>query len=161
MAMLQSVMRSSMLMASMTEPPYSWAKPRPPLAPSNPMRYRATSLAVTPGASCPLTLMRRTFNGLMARLCVASTSRTWVVPMPMAMDPKAPWVAVWESPQTIVMPGWVMPSSGPTMWTIPWLPVGRSKKRMPFSAQFLRSSRIMASARESAKGSCWLSVGMM
>ncbi len=25
----------------------------------------------------------------------------------------APWVAVWLSPQTIVMPGWVRPSSGP------------------------------------------------
>ena len=27
--------------------------------------------------------------------------------------PSAPWVAVWESPQTRVMPGWVMPCSGP------------------------------------------------
>ena len=24
-------------------------------------------------------------------------------------------------PQTIVFPGWVKPTSGPTMWTIPWL----------------------------------------
>ena len=27
---------------------------------------------------------------------------------------------VCESPQTIVMPGWVTPSSGPMMWTMPW-----------------------------------------
>jgi hypothetical protein len=34
--------------------------------------------------------------------------------------PNAPWVAVCESPQTMVMPGWVTPSSGPMTWTIPW-----------------------------------------
>ena len=39
--------------------------------------------------------------------------------MPNASAPKAPWVEVCESPQTIVIPGWVMPSSGPITWTIP------------------------------------------
>ncbi len=29
------------------------------------------------------------------------------------------WVEVWLSPQAIVMPGWVSPCSGPTMWTTP------------------------------------------
>ena len=29
--------------------------------------------------------------------------------MPKASAPKAPWVEVWLSPQTIVMPGWVRP----------------------------------------------------
>ena len=29
-------------------------------------------------------------------VCVASTSRTWVVPMPNAIAPNAPWVAVWR-----------------------------------------------------------------
>jgi len=29
------------------------------------------------------------------------------------------WVDVCESPQTIVMPGWVMPSCGPMTWTMP------------------------------------------
>ena len=33
--------------------------------------------------------------------------------MPNANEPKAPWVAVWLSPQAMVMPGsWVRPSSG-------------------------------------------------
>ncbi len=41
--------------------------------------------------------------------------------MPKASAPKAPWVAVCESPQTIVMPGWVTPSSGPITWTMPCL----------------------------------------
>ena len=51
---------------------------------------------------------------------VASTCSTSLVPMPKASAPKAPWVAVWLSPQTIVIPGWVTPSSGPMTWTIPW-----------------------------------------
>ena len=40
--------------------------------------------------------------------------------MPKASAPKAPWVEVWLSPQTIVIPGWVTPSSGPITWTMPW-----------------------------------------
>ena len=51
---------------------------------------------------------------------MASTCSTSLVPIGMASAPKAPWVAVWESPQAIVMPGCVMPSSGPITWTIPW-----------------------------------------
>ena len=43
--------------------------------------------------------------------------------MPKASAPKAPCVAVWLSPQTIVMPGWVSPSSGPITWTMPWFAV--------------------------------------
>jgi hypothetical protein len=35
------------------------------------------------------------------------------VPMPWASAPKAPWVEVWLSPQTMVMPGRVKPCSGP------------------------------------------------
>ena len=44
---------------------------------------------------------------------------TWEVPMPKASAPNAPCVDVWESPHTIVMPGWVMPSCGPMTWTMP------------------------------------------
>ena len=39
--------------------------------------------------------------------------------MPKASAPKAPCVEVWLSPHTMVMPGWVRPSSGPMMWTMP------------------------------------------
>ena len=49
-----------------------------------------------------------------------STCSTSLVPMPKASAPKAPWVEVCESPQTIVMPGWVTPSSGPITCTMPW-----------------------------------------
>ncbi|GIX12805.1 MAG: hypothetical protein KatS3mg118_0764 [Paracoccaceae bacterium] len=51
---------------------------------------------------------------------VASTCSTSEVPIPWASAPKAPWVAVWLSPQTMVMPGSVQPCSGPMMCTIPW-----------------------------------------
>ncbi len=41
--------------------------------------------------------------------------------MPKASAPNAPWVAVWLSPHTMVMPGCVRPSSGPMTWTMPCL----------------------------------------
>ena len=40
---------------------------------------------------------------------MASTCSTSLVPIPKARAPNAPWVEVWLSPQTIVMPGWVRP----------------------------------------------------
>ena len=52
-------------------------------------------------------------------VCVASTCSTSLVPIPKASAPNAPCVAVWESPQTMVMPGCVTPSSGPITWTMP------------------------------------------
>ena len=51
---------------------------------------------------------------------VASTCSTSLVPMPKASAPNAPWVEVWLSPHTMVMPGWVRPCSGPMTWTMPW-----------------------------------------
>ena len=39
--------------------------------------------------------------------------------MPKASAPSAPCVLVWLSPQTTVLPGWVSPSSGPMMCTMP------------------------------------------
>ena len=40
--------------------------------------------------------------------------------MPKASAPKAPCVEVWLSPQTMVVPGWVSPCSGPMICTMPW-----------------------------------------
>ena len=74
------------------------------------------------------------------RVWVARTCSTSLVPMPKASAPKAPWVEVWESPQTIVMPGWVTPSSGPITWTIPWFSWPRGKTVMPNSSQFSSSA---------------------
>src|SRR3954447_13530211 len=78
----------------------------------------------------------------------ARTCSTSLVPIPKASAPKAPWVAVWLSPQTIVMPGWVSPSSGPMTWTMPWCSEPSECSGMPNSAQ-LRSS-VSTCVRESA-----------
>ena len=77
------------------------------------------SLAVTPKGRSPSTVMRKVFGLSCGRVWVAMTCSTSEVPMPKARAPKAPWVLVWESPQTMVMPGLVAPSSGPIMWTMP------------------------------------------
>ena len=44
-------------------------------------------------------------------------------------------VAVWLSPHTIVIPGWVRPSSGPMTWTIPWCGEPMPWSGIPNSAQ--------------------------
>ncbi len=48
------------------------------------------------------------------------------IPIPNASAPNAPCVEVWESPQTMVVPGSVSPNSGPMMWTIPCRSLSRS-----------------------------------
>ena len=60
--------------------------------------------------------------------------------MPKASAPKAPCVVVWLSPQTMVMPGCVRPSSGPMTWTMPCVGESRSWRRMPELAQLSRSA---------------------
>ena len=72
-----------------------------------------------PEGSVPSTVMRIA-RGLPCRMhWLASTISTSEVPTPKATAPSAPCVEVWLSPQTIVMPGCVSPSSGPMMCTIP------------------------------------------
>ena len=85
-----------------------------------PMMSRMMSLAVTPKGRSPSTVMRKVLGLSCGSVCVAMTCSTSLVPMPKASAPKAPWVEVCESPQTMVMPGLVAPSSGPIMWTMPW-----------------------------------------
>ena len=83
------------------------------------MTASTMSFAVTPGASVPSTVIAIVLNGLSGSVWVASTCSTSLVPMPKASAPNAPWVEVCESPQTIVIPGWVSPSCGPTTCTMP------------------------------------------
>ena len=98
---------------------------------------------------------------------MASTCSTSLVPIPIASAPKAPWVAVWESPQTIVMPGCVMPISGPITWTIPWRVDPSEWIGTPNSAQLRSSvstctreswSRICSAAVEPSVGTLWSAV---
>ena len=74
----------------------------------------------------PFTVTAMVPGRIWGRVWVASTCSTSLVPMPNAMAPKAPWVEVWESPHTMVMPGCVRPCSGPITWTMPCLawPIG-------------------------------------
>ena len=71
-------------------------------------------MAVTPRPKLPLTVMRMDLGFCCRMHCEAKTISTSLVPMPKATAPMAPWVEVWESPHTMVMPGRVSPFSGPT-----------------------------------------------
>ncbi len=77
-------------------------------------------MPVTPSGGVPFTVTRMFLAGFCTSVWVAKTCSTSDVPMPKASAPNAPWVEVWLSPQTTVMPGWVKPCSGPMMWTMPW-----------------------------------------
>ena len=92
---------------------------------------------------------------------MASTCSTSLVPIPKARAPKAPWVEVWLSPHTMVMPGWVRPSSGPMMCTIPWWasPIGNS--RMPNSAQLAARTSIWRAEMGSSIGPSRAVVGTL
>ena len=114
------------------------------------MTCRVTSFGWTPGPSAPPISMRRTPRGSTLRHCEASTSRTWLVPMPKARVPNAPWVAVWESPQATVMPGWTIPSSGPMTCTMPWRPEAKSKNLTLWRFALTSRAAIIASACSSA-----------
>ncbi len=80
--------------------------------------------------------------------------------MPKASAPNAPCVEVCESPQTIVMPGWVSPSCGPITWTTPCSESPSECSRTPKSAQLLRSVSIWVRETGSAMVSR-LSVGVL
>ena len=110
MDMLQIVMRPSMDSSRMACPRYSRTYPWPPPVPILAMMAKMMSLAVEPAGREPLTVMAIVLKGAMGSVWVASTCSTWLVPIPNARAPKAPWVEVWESPHTIVMPGCVRPS---------------------------------------------------
>ena len=112
-AILQMVIRPSMLKARITSPPNSIAKPLPPAVPILPITAKATSLAVTPTPNSPSTRTNKRLDFLAIKVCVAITCSTSEVPIPCAKAPNAPCVEVWLSPHTTVMPGNVVPFSGP------------------------------------------------
>ena len=92
--------------------------PTAPAAPISAMTARIRSLAETCGPSRPSMPIRIRRGRRRHRVCVARTCATSEAPMPKA---SAPCVAVCESPQTRVRPGRVIPCSGPTTCTMPWV----------------------------------------
>mmetsp|Transcript_31367 Transcript_31367/g.69168 ORF Transcript_31367/g.69168 Transcript_31367/m.69168 type:complete len:213 (+) Transcript_31367:1127-1765(+) len=138
-AMLQIDMRASIERDCTAAPANSITWPLPPAVPIVPIICNATSFEVTPGLSAPSTRMRMFLPLACTSVCVASTCSTSEVPMPNARAPKAPCVAVWESPHTIVEPGRVKPCSGPIMCTIPCLESSSPKYVRPKSRTFSSS----------------------
>ena len=118
--MFETVMRPSIESARMASPSYSTTWFVAPADVSWAIRPRIRSLAATPRPGCPVNVTRSVCARFWGSVCVASTCSTSLVPMPNASAPKAPCVEVCESPHTIVMPGCVIPSSGPMTWTMPW-----------------------------------------
>ncbi len=108
------------------------------------------SFAETPTPSCPLTRISIVGGFNCHKVCVDNTCSTSEVPIPKAMAPNAPCVAVCESPHTIVLPGCVNPSSGPITWTIPWSGCPISANSTPNSCAFSASVII-----------CFLAIGSL
>ena len=92
------------------------------------------------------------FGRLCGNVWVASTCSTSLVPMPKASAPNAPCVDVCESPQTIVMPGWVYPCSGPITCTIPWPPEPHGYSVTPNSSALVCSACICRALTSSVTG---------
>ena len=105
MDMLQTVIRPSIERLRMAEPRYSMMCPMPPPVPIRPMTASTMSLAVTPAGSSPSMVTAMVDGRCWGRVWVARTCSTSLVPMPKARAPNAPWVDVWLSPHTMVIPG--------------------------------------------------------
>ena len=159
--MLQTVIRPSIDRARMAEPRYSMTWPMPPPVPMRPMMARMTSLAVTPAGRSPSTVMAMVPGRRAGRVWVARTCSTSLVPMPKARAPKAPWVEVWLSPHTMVMPGWVRPCSGPMTWTMPCPGVPWGRSVMPNSAQLAVRAWSWRAEMGSARGRSRPMVGVL
>ena len=96
------------------------------------------SLAVTPSGTLPSNWTRKRLGLRCTMVCVASTCSSSDEPMPKASEPMPPWVQVWLSPHTRVVPGKVRPCSGPTIWTMPLPSWPMSNRRMPNFLVFSR-----------------------
>ena len=136
MVMLLTVMRPSIESSLIARPEYSTMCPVPPAVPICPMIARIRSLPVQPAGNGSSTVTLMLFGRGVRRVWVASTCSLSEVPMPKASAPNAPWVAVWLSQHTTVVPGRVKPCSGPMTWTMPWRGSSMSKISTPNSRQF-------------------------
>ena len=131
----------------MARPEYSMMWPVPPAVPIRPMMARIRSLPVHPAGSGSSTVTRMLFGRDARSVWVASTCSLSEVPMPKASAPNAPWVAVWLSQHTTVVPGRVKPCSGPMTWTMPWRGSSMSNTSTPNSSLF--ALRVSTRSRDS------------
>lgn len=107
---LHIVILASILIPRIVGPQYSMTSPVAAANPIFPMICSMRSFAEVPYGRVPVTWMRIFLNFWRRIVCVARTSD---VPIPSAKFPKAPFVPVWESPQTSTVPGCEKPCSGP------------------------------------------------
>ena len=133
----------------------------PPELPKDAIMCKIKSLEHTPLPRAPSASMSICFGLDCKSVCVASTISTSLVPMPNAMLPNAPWVEVWLSPQTIVIPQCVIPCSGPIMWTIPLAGSPNGKYLIPCLAVFFASCSTGNLDERSFMGRCCPFVGTL
>ena len=91
----------------------------------------------------------------------AITISTSLVPIPKAIAPTAPCVEVWESPQTMVIPGRDSPLSGPTTWMIPLRLSVIPKYSSPNSRALASSVSSCLADTGSLTGLSWSRVGTL
>ena len=136
MVILHNVSRPSIERSRMADPAYSMACPVPPAALIWRMIAMMTSLPETPKPSLPSTVIRMVFGRRCQMACVARTCATSDAPIPKEMQPRAPCVEVWLSPQQRTIPGSVIPCSGPTTCAIPCRSSSQGNNVTPNSSQF-------------------------
>ena len=137
---LHIVILASIEIFRIYDPANSTAYPVPPAVPIVLIKYKIISFEDTPSCIDPSKFILIFLSFLTFKLWVARTCSTSDVPIPIARQPKAPWVEVCESPQTILIPGSVKPNSGPITWTMPWLFELILNCFIPKSLQFLSNS---------------------
>ena len=148
-AMFEIDIRASIESARIAEPANSIVAPVPPAVPITPQMCSTMSFDVTPAPRVPSTCTSMFIAFFWLSVEVASTCSTSEVPMPKASAPKAPCVAVCESPHTHVEPGTVKPCSGPMMWTMPCrlsaIPKYGSEKACTFCSSATTCARLWSS----------------
>jgi hypothetical protein len=111
--MLETVMRPSIESEWKALPPNSITEPVPPAVPILPITASTRSLAVTPRGQHALGADQERLRLLLHQ----ALGGEHVLDLGSADAERerreAPWVLVWLSPQTTVMPGSVAPCSGP------------------------------------------------
>ena len=97
---------------------------------------------MTPLGSFPCTRTSSDFGFACRSVCVARTCSTSLVPIPRQELPMHHELRCDYHHTQYVIPGCVMPNSGPMTCTMPWSASPRSKSRTPNSLQLLRKVSI-------------------
>ena len=125
MAILQSVMRESIPIASTAGPVNSMTLSVAPFTVRSLMTARITSFANTPERSLPFSTTLIVAGSRIVQTPFRMPTSRSVVPTPAANAPNAPCVQVCESPMMTVKPGRTKPFSGKIAWQTPFSPISK------------------------------------